>query len=72
MLQFFKCPPVDGQELEGWFRETAGDVRSGGRAAGGSRERHGSLTDVGPRHRDARNVTLRSVIFRRYEHVTTV
>ena len=52
--------------------ETAGDVGSGGRLAEASGERHGSVTDVRPRHRDAENVTLPPVFFRRYEHVTMV
>src|SRR5271156_2211701 len=37
---------------------------SGGRVAGGSRECHGSVTDVGPRHTDAGDVTLPPVFSR--------
>ena len=37
-----------------------------------SRVRHGSVTDDGPRHRDAEKATLPGVFFRRCDHVTMV
>jgi hypothetical protein len=52
--------------------ETAEGAGSGGRVAGVSRERHGCVTEDGPRHREAENVTLPPVFFRRCNHVTVV
>ena len=52
--------------------ETAGSTGSGGRVAGVRRELRGTVTEDGPRHRDAENVTLPPGLFRRCNHVTMV
>ena len=48
-------------EDEGWER--------GGSLTGGTRERHGSVTDVGPREEDVGNSTVPPVFLRRCNHV---
>jgi hypothetical protein len=53
-------------------RDAAVGAGSGGRVEEGSRERHGSVSDLGPRQEDAENVTLPPVFFRRLKHVTMV
>jgi hypothetical protein len=52
--------------------ETAEGAGSGGRVAGVRRECDGTVTEDGPRHEDAEDVTLPPVFFGRCNHVTMV
>src|SRR2546426_5900132 len=65
---------VSSTALAGCGRGRDGRVcgECGGILAGGTREGHGSLTDVRPRHTDGGNVTLPPVFSRRCDHVTRV